>query len=115
MNSSSSTDGKSLRILKDICLILAFSSPPPRSAASALLPRELWNFWAAFRAAGACPPAYDDLGRRLIYLLSNNFCEASRLLAIGASKALMLEPNYLYWSRALGTSFWLYGLCCFIA
>jgi len=78
MKSSSSTDGKSLKILKDICLILVLSSPPLRSAGSALLPRELWNFWAAFRVADACPPAYDDLGRDeldflLIYLLSNNF------------------------------------------
>ena len=53
MKSSSSTDGKSLKILKDICLILVFSSPPSRSAASALLPRELWNFWAAFLGADA--------------------------------------------------------------
>lgn len=73
MKSFSSTDGKSLKILKDVCFMLVFSSLPLRSAGSALLPREFWNFWAAFRGADAFPPAYDDLGRRLIYLLSNNF------------------------------------------
>jgi hypothetical protein len=73
MKSSSSTDGKSLKILNDIYLILVFSSPVLRSAASAWLAREPWSFWATFRVAAACPLAYDDLGLRLIYLLSNNF------------------------------------------
>lgn len=72
MKSSSSTDGKSLKILKEICLILALSSTSARSVGPTLPPYELWNFWAALRVVDVRPPAYDDLGRRLIYLLSNN-------------------------------------------